>query len=87
MIKKIHACLLTHGMTTMVIGFAIAAAGLLAYIYNLNNLHSAAFGRTAHTATFSGFGIYVIGRIYLVIKRRNDKAAGQRQTLEKDDEL
>lgn len=88
MFKKLHAFLLSRGMTLMVIGFAIAATGLLAYIYNLNNLHSAMFARVAHAATFSGFGIYVIGRIYVVIKRRQDKSTtGQRQPLAEDEAL
>lgn len=86
MVKKIHAFLLAHGMRLMVIGFAVSAGGLLAYIYNLNNLHNPLFARAAYTVTISGFIIYLAGRIYVAVKRRRDRAAHDRQLLSKDNE-
>lgn len=86
MVKKIHAYLSTHGMMLMVIGFAVSAGGLLAYIYNLNNLHNPLFARVAYTSTITGFSIYLVGRIYVAIKRRRDRAAQDRQLMSKDGE-
>ena len=87
MLKKIHAYLITRGMTLMVSGFIIAACGLLFYIYNLNNLHNSIFSKAAYATTIAGFCIYLIGRIYVAIKRHHDKTSGARKTVAKDDEL
>jgi mannose/fructose/N-acetylgalactosamine-specific phosphotransferase system component IIC len=87
MIKKLHAYLTTHGMMLMVIGFAIAAGGLLVYLYNMNNLHYAVVGKSAYIATFTGFSIYLIGRIYVAVKRHRDKVTQQRQTPAEDADL
>ena len=87
MVKKIHAYLSTRGMTLMVGGFAVAVSGLLCYIYNMNNLHNPVLGKAAHATTIAGFCIYVIGRIYVAIKRHRDKTSQQRPSVAKDDEL
>ena len=85
MFKKIHEYLSTHGMTLMVTGFAIAAAGLLVFIYNQNNIHSLLLSRFAFGGTITGFCIYLVGRIYVAIKRHQARAS-ERRTLSTDDE-
>jgi hypothetical protein len=85
MLKKINEYLSTHGMTLMVIGFAVAAAGLLVYIYNVNNLHNLLISKAAFAGSITGFCIYLVGRVYVAIKRHRARTQERRSDIKDED--
>jgi hypothetical protein len=71
MAGKFNSFFLEHGFKVMMVGFTISVIGLLVYMkfrYEGNMIPQIAFG-----ATVAGFVIYVFGRVYVAISRKQAK--------------
>lgn len=82
MVNPIMNFLTTHGFKVMLTGFGISAVGLVIYIkYRFENpiIAQYAFG-----VTIAGFCIYVFGRIFVFINRKNQKKTAMPSNQTKD---
>lgn len=71
MANKFNDFFMAHGFKVMMVGFTISVIGLLVYMkfrYEGNMIPQIAFG-----ATIGGFAIYVFGRIFVAISRKQSK--------------
>jgi uncharacterized membrane protein len=76
-----------HSFKIMMIGFALSAAGIIVYsqVHNKNPLLST----VGFSLTAVGIGIYIIGRIGVImqrrqVKKRQDQAQGERAIEQKE---
>jgi hypothetical protein len=80
MAGKFSSFFLEHGFKVMMVGFAISVIGLLVYMkfrYEGNLIPQIAFG-----TTIFGFAIYVFGRVFVAISRRQAKKRTETQKSE-----
>ena len=75
--KSLNEFYLAHCFKILIIGFALSAVGIIVYaqVQHKDPLWS----KIAFSLTASGIGIYIIGRVGLVLQRR--KARKGRDTL------
>lgn len=71
MANKVVDFLSTHGFKIMLAGFGISAVGLVLYIKY--QFEDPVIAQYAFGVTIAGFCMYVFGRVFVFINRRNQK--------------
>jgi uncharacterized membrane protein len=84
MFQKMYDFLLQHGMIVMVIGFIMAIVSL--FVYMQTRYYGSAIPQVAFGCTIAGFGVYVLGRIFVAVGRRRSRTSGDTRSVSEDEE-
>ncbi len=77
MVQRLYLFLLNHGMIIMGAGFIMAIISL--FVYMQTRFYGTPTPKIAFGCTIAGFGIYVLGRIFVEIARRSNYKKEKRQ--------